>query len=65
MASKPSRAQSNCRGMFCGSWKGRRDGDQGLSFLYAIMQPPLVCVIETWMRASGSVLPFSSGLFAE
>ena len=33
--------------------KGRREGDHGLSFLYAIMQPPPVCVMVVGMRASG------------
>ena len=43
--------------------KGRREGDHGLSFLYAIMQPSLVCVMVAGMRASGMLSMFSRGLF--
>ena len=41
--------------------KGRREGDHGLSFLYAIMHPPPVCVMVVGMRASGMLYMFSRG----
>ncbi len=44
--------------------KGQREGNQGLSFSYAIMQPPPVCILVVGMRASGILLMFSRGLFA-
>ncbi len=44
--------------------KKRREGDRGLPFLYAIMQPPLVYVMVVGMRNSGMLSMFSRGLFA-